>query len=101
MDEEAENEKRRKEYAPTYISPWERAMKGNEELTSTMKAYMPGPIQMHREMPLYKSFNRSFLTPCSSSYEKHLQCNATSLVSSTHFFSRVLLKPKAKLSCLA
>ncbi|XP_056285620.1 myozenin-1b isoform X1 [Pseudoliparis swirei] len=61
MDEEAENEKRRKEYAPTYISPWERAMKGNEELTSTMKAYMPGPIQMHREMPLYKSFNRTAL----------------------------------------
>uniref|UniRef100_A0A8C3AGC2 Myozenin 1b n=1 Tax=Cyclopterus lumpus TaxID=8103 RepID=A0A8C3AGC2_CYCLU len=50
-----------KEYAPTYISPWERAMKGNEELTATMKATMPGPIQMHSELPLYKSFNRTAL----------------------------------------
>uniref|UniRef100_A0A8C3AJM8 Myozenin 1b n=1 Tax=Cyclopterus lumpus TaxID=8103 RepID=A0A8C3AJM8_CYCLU len=60
-DTMAENEKRRKEYAPTYISPWERAMKGNEELTATMKATMPGPIQMHSELPLYKSFNRTAL----------------------------------------
>ncbi|XP_054454332.1 myozenin-1-like [Anoplopoma fimbria] len=61
IDEEAEKEKRRKEYAPTYISPWERAMKGNEELTATMKSSMPGPIQMHGELPLYKSFNRTAL----------------------------------------
>ncbi|XP_068439623.1 myozenin-1b isoform X2 [Clinocottus analis] len=61
IDEEAEKEKRRKQYAPTYISPWERAMKGNEELTATMKALMPGPIQMHSELPLYKSFNRTAL----------------------------------------
>ncbi|XP_031699808.1 myozenin-1b [Anarrhichthys ocellatus] len=57
IDEEAE--KRR--YGPTYISPWERAMKGNEELTATMKSSMPGPIQMHPELPLYKSFNRTAL----------------------------------------
>ncbi|XP_040032567.1 myozenin-1b isoform X2 [Gasterosteus aculeatus] len=61
MDEEAEKEKRRKEYAGTYISPWERAMKGNEELTATLKAAMPGPIQQHQELPLYKSFNRTAL----------------------------------------
>lgn len=61
MDEEAEKEKRRKEYAGTYISPWERAMKGNEELTATLKAAMPGPIQQHQELPLYKSFNRSVI----------------------------------------
>ncbi|KAM6898505.1 myozenin-1b isoform 1-T1 [Lycodopsis pacificus] len=57
IDEEAE--KRR--YGPTYMSPWERAMKGNEELTATMKSSMPGPIQMHPELPLYKSFNRTAL----------------------------------------
>ncbi|KAM8836684.1 myozenin-1b isoform 2-T2 [Spinachia spinachia] len=61
MDEEAEKEKRRKEYAGTYISPWERAMKGNEELTATMKAAMPGPIQLHQELTPYKSFNRTAL----------------------------------------
>ncbi|XP_039990372.1 myozenin-1b isoform X3 [Xiphias gladius] len=61
VDEEAEKEKRRKEYIRTYVSPWERAMKGNEELKATMKACMPGPIQMHPEMPQYKSFNRTAL----------------------------------------
>lgn len=57
MDEEAEK-KRNEEYIRTYVSPWERAMKGNEELTATMRACMPGPIQIHHELPLYKSFNR-------------------------------------------
>jgi len=60
--EETVNEEAEKvEYVRTYISPWERAMKGNEELTATMKACMPGPIQMHPELPLYKSFNRTAL----------------------------------------
>ncbi|XP_018531226.1 myozenin-1b isoform X1 [Lates calcarifer] len=59
VDEEAEKEMRRKEYVRTYVSPWERAMKGNQELTATMKASMPGPIQIHPELPHYKSFNRT------------------------------------------
>ncbi|KAM8888593.1 myozenin-1b isoform 1-T1 [Synchiropus picturatus] len=61
VDEEAEKEMRRKAYVRTYVSPWERAMKGNEELTATMKASMPGPIQMHPDLPQYKSFNRTAL----------------------------------------
>ncbi|XP_046884927.1 myozenin-1a [Hypomesus transpacificus] len=42
----------------TYMSPWERAMKGNEDLTSTMKSKMPGP-KVHCELPKFKSFNRT------------------------------------------
>lgn len=42
----------------TYVSPWERAMRGNQELTATMRPNMPGPVQLHPELPLYKSFNR-------------------------------------------
>ncbi|XP_023143728.1 myozenin-1b isoform X1 [Amphiprion ocellaris] len=61
VHEEVEKQKRRREYVRTYVSPWERAMKGNEELTSTMKASMPGPIQSHVELPQYKSFNRTAL----------------------------------------
>uniref|UniRef100_A0A3Q3WRI5 Uncharacterized protein n=1 Tax=Mola mola TaxID=94237 RepID=A0A3Q3WRI5_MOLML len=61
VDEEAEKNKRREEYVRTYVSPWERAMKGNEELTVTMKANMPGPIRIHSELPMYKSFNRTAL----------------------------------------
>ncbi|KAI5617429.1 myozenin-1 [Silurus asotus] len=51
-------EKKSKEYIKTYVSPWERAMKGNEDLVSTMKSYMPGPC-IHLELPKYKCFNRS------------------------------------------
>ncbi|XP_070707956.1 myozenin-1b isoform X2 [Pempheris klunzingeri] len=61
VNQEAEKKKRREEYIRTYVSPWERAMKGNEELTATMKSSMPGPIQMHAELPHYKSFNRMAL----------------------------------------
>ncbi|KAM9336835.1 myozenin-1b [Symphorus nematophorus] len=61
VDEEAEKKKRKEDYVRTYISPWERAMKGNEELTATMRASMPGPIHIHPELPLYKSFNRMAL----------------------------------------
>ncbi|KAM3592061.1 uncharacterized protein V6R79_012151 [Siganus canaliculatus] len=60
-EKEKEKEKRKQEYVRTYVSPWERAMKGNEELTATMKASMPGPILGHDDMPLYKSFNRTAL----------------------------------------
>ncbi|XP_060884508.1 myozenin-1b isoform X1 [Labrus mixtus] len=61
VEEPVEEEKRKEEYVRTYVSPWERAMKGNEELTATMKSIMPGPIQIHAELPLYKSFNRTAL----------------------------------------
>ncbi|MCJ8730377.1 hypothetical protein PDJAM_G00183720 [Pangasius djambal] len=52
------NEKKRKEHMKTYVSPWEKAMKGNEELISTMKPFMPGPC-VHGDLPIYKSFNRT------------------------------------------
>ncbi|CAG5904429.1 unnamed protein product [Menidia menidia] len=61
VDDEAEKEKRRKEYVRTYVSPWERAMRDNEELKATMRASMPGPIQFHPDLPQYKSFNRTAL----------------------------------------
>jgi len=61
VDVETEKMKRRKQYVRNYVSPWERAMKGNEELTATMKACMPGPIHLHPDPPLYKSFNRTAL----------------------------------------
>ncbi|KAL7878031.1 hypothetical protein SRHO_G00046740 [Serrasalmus rhombeus] len=53
-----EKAKKRKEYVKTYISPWERAMKGNQELMATMKAHMPGPC-VQRDLPKYKTFNRT------------------------------------------
>ncbi|CAL8380893.1 unnamed protein product [Gadus morhua 'NCC'] len=59
VNEEDEKEKRRIEYVRNYVSPWERAMKGNEELTATMKASMPGPIEIHLDLPSFKSFNSS------------------------------------------
>uniref|UniRef100_A0A8C1IAG2 Myozenin 1b n=1 Tax=Cyprinus carpio TaxID=7962 RepID=A0A8C1IAG2_CYPCA len=37
VNAEAEKEKRRREYVRTYVSPWERAMKDDEELKETMK----------------------------------------------------------------
>ncbi|XP_062851616.1 myozenin-1a [Trichomycterus rosablanca] len=46
-----------KVYVKTYVSPWERAMKGNADLVATMKAFMPGPCA-HGDLPKYKSFNR-------------------------------------------
>uniref|UniRef100_A0A1A7WXL3 Myozenin 1a n=1 Tax=Iconisemion striatum TaxID=60296 RepID=A0A1A7WXL3_9TELE len=41
----------------TYISPWEKAMKGDENLLATLKFAMPSPIE-RKDMPKYKSFNR-------------------------------------------
>ncbi|XP_013862541.1 myozenin-1b isoform X2 [Austrofundulus limnaeus] len=61
VNKEEEKAKRRKEYVRTYVSPWERAMRDNEELKATMKPLMPGPIQIHPDLPQYKSFNRSAL----------------------------------------
>ncbi|XP_061120492.1 myozenin-1b isoform X1 [Syngnathus typhle] len=56
---ESEKEKRRREHVRTYVSPWERAMKGNQELMETMRASMPGPSRL--QLPQYKSFNRTAL----------------------------------------
>ncbi|MBN3295808.1 MYOZ1 protein, partial [Amia calva] len=50
--------KTRVEIVKTYISPWERAMKGNEELTATMRFRMPGPCSKD-DLPKYKCFNRT------------------------------------------
>ncbi|XP_069395006.1 myozenin-1a [Paralichthys olivaceus] len=40
-----------------YMSPWEKAMKGDEILIATLKAGMPGPTE-HKDLPKYRSFNR-------------------------------------------
>lgn len=56
---EEQKQEMRKEYVRTYVSPWERAMKGDEQLTATMKPCMPGPIHAHINLPQYKSFNRT------------------------------------------
>lgn len=56
VDKESEKERRRREYVRTYVSPWERAMRGNQELTATMRTSMPGPGRV--QFPQYKSFNR-------------------------------------------
>ncbi|XP_063073910.1 myozenin-1b [Engraulis encrasicolus] len=57
VDEAAEKERRRREYVKTYVSPWERAMKDNQELRATMHAKMPGP-KVHQDLPKFKSFNK-------------------------------------------
>ncbi|XP_071393416.1 myozenin-1a [Centroberyx affinis] len=49
---------RSKIHVKTYMSPWEKAMKGDESLTATLKSTMPGPISF-KELPKYKCFNRS------------------------------------------
>lgn len=54
---ETENEKKICEHVKTYVSPWERAMKDDDELKATMKPQMPGP-HVHEDLPQYKSFNR-------------------------------------------
>lgn len=57
----AAKEKKKKEVVKTYISPWEKAMKGNADLVSTMKPYMPGPCGQ-KDLPKYKNFNRYHIT---------------------------------------
>lgn len=44
-------------HAKSYVSPWEKAMKGDENLIATLKTSMPGPI-MQKDNPKWKSFNR-------------------------------------------
>ena len=41
----------------TYVSPWEKAMKGDEKLLATLKTAMPIPAEKE-DLPKYKSFNR-------------------------------------------
>ncbi|XP_030631671.1 myozenin-1b [Chanos chanos] len=60
VNPDEEKEKRRREYVKTYVSPWERAMKDDEQLKETMKVKMPGPY-VYRDLPKYKSFNRTAL----------------------------------------
>lgn len=62
-----EKAKKRDAYGKTYVSPWERAMKGNEDLLATMKTQMPGPYS-YKELRKYKSFNRCC---CISLYTLH------------------------------
>uniref|UniRef100_A0A3Q0S0J1 Myozenin 1 n=1 Tax=Amphilophus citrinellus TaxID=61819 RepID=A0A3Q0S0J1_AMPCI len=45
-------------YVKTYVSPWEKAMKGDEGLLATLKTEMPYPIST-KDLPKYKCFNRS------------------------------------------
>lgn len=40
-----------------YVSPWEKAMKGDEILVATMKGGMAGPCDP-KDLRKYKSFNR-------------------------------------------
>ncbi|XP_048844195.1 myozenin-1-like isoform X1 [Brienomyrus brachyistius] len=53
-------QEKRRECVKTYLSPWERAMKGDEELLATMRVEMPGP-HLHHDPPTFKSFNRTAL----------------------------------------
>ncbi|KAK2866598.1 hypothetical protein Q7C36_002654 [Tachysurus vachellii] len=55
-----EKEKKISENVKTYVSPWEHAMKDDDELKATMKPQMPGP-HVHKDLPQYKSFNRTAL----------------------------------------
>lgn len=42
----------------SYVSPWENAMNGNDNLKNTLKSKMHGP-HIQQDLPIYKSFNRS------------------------------------------
>lgn len=44
-------------HVKTYISPWEKAMKGDANLVATLKTAMPGPTEK-KDIRKYKSFNR-------------------------------------------
>lgn len=41
----------------SYVSPWQKAMKGDENLIATLKTSMPGPIKQ-KDTPKWKSFNK-------------------------------------------
>lgn len=44
-------------HVKTYVSPWEKAMKGDENLIATLKTTMPGPLKQ-KDLPNWKNFNR-------------------------------------------
>ncbi|XP_060794863.1 myozenin-1b [Neoarius graeffei] len=60
VEPETEKETKICENVKTYISPWERAMKNDDELKATLKPQTPGP-HVHKDLPQYKSFNRTAL----------------------------------------
>ncbi|XP_019719541.1 myozenin-1a isoform X1 [Hippocampus comes] len=60
----------KKTHPKTYISPWEKAMKGDESLLATLKGFMPGPVH-HIELRKYKCFNRTAMPY--GGFEKALQ----------------------------
>lgn len=60
VEPETEKMKKISENVKTYVSPWEHAMKDDDELKATMKPQMPGP-HVHKDLPQYKSFNRYIL----------------------------------------
>ncbi|KAI5623450.1 myozenin 1, partial [Silurus asotus] len=64
-------EKKDRECVQTYVSPWEHAMKDDDELKATMKSQMPGP-HVHKDLPQYKSFNRTALPFGGSDKASHL-----------------------------
>ncbi|KAF7705521.1 myozenin-1b [Silurus meridionalis] len=64
-------EKKDCECVQTYVSPWEHAMKDDDELKATMKSQMPGP-HVHKDLPQYKSFNRTALPFGGSDKASHL-----------------------------
>lgn len=41
----------------SYVSPWEKAMKGDQNLIATLKTSMPGPIKP-TDTPNWKTFNK-------------------------------------------
>ena len=49
---------KKQSHLKTYVSPWEKAMKGDENLLATLKAAMPGPVE-RKDLPKYKCFNRT------------------------------------------
>lgn len=65
------------------MSPWEKAMKGDESLIATMKSTMPGPI-VSKDQLKYKCFNRyfcqslTFLVLYDRQGFNHLPCSARS-----------------------
>uniref|UniRef100_A0A3Q3W5Y0 Myozenin 1a n=1 Tax=Mola mola TaxID=94237 RepID=A0A3Q3W5Y0_MOLML len=51
-----ENDAEKHPHVKTYVSPWEKAMNGDENLLATLKTSMPGPIKQ-KDFPKWKMFN--------------------------------------------
>uniref|UniRef100_A0A3Q3WC81 Myozenin 1a n=1 Tax=Mola mola TaxID=94237 RepID=A0A3Q3WC81_MOLML len=52
----SENDAEKHPHVKTYVSPWEKAMNGDENLLATLKTSMPGPIKQ-KDFPKWKMFN--------------------------------------------